>query len=152
MQRGRSSSRNLNRVAVKAIPWLLSFHLQPTMLWVASEENPSDDPTRGVPVRAAKTRTLACRAALEAIPQQYPVPWHCTRLAWRDEQLAFNATKGYPGEGPQQGSKELDLTLSVLPATRNRYATRIAHFGQWLSEHRQVDKQVAWNELPNNKD
>eukprot|EP00971_Amphidinium_carterae_P091271 1806648-Amphidinium_carterae.2 len=90
------------------------------MLWVASQ-NPADDPTRGVCVRQATERTDRCQAAIELVPQQlleqYAAPSHCTRLAWEEQLLAFDCTKGFEGEGPLKRTGPVDLTLSVLPAT-----------------------------------
>ncbi|CAE7429857.1 CALS7 [Symbiodinium sp. CCMP2592] len=49
--KGRSSSFSLNSRLRSALPGLLFFNLHPHYSYVASEDNPSDDPTRCRPVR-----------------------------------------------------------------------------------------------------
>eukprot|EP00971_Amphidinium_carterae_P246903 4903637-Amphidinium_carterae.1 len=135
LHRGRSSSRRLNHIATKALPWLIANDITIVPLWVASEYNPSDDPTRGASVRSARARPQECDILLQAIPQTFPVAWHVTNIAWEETMLAFDCTKGYEGEGPKQKNTpgNIDLSLSVLPGTRVRYWTRIEHFLCWLS-------------------
>eukprot|EP00971_Amphidinium_carterae_P352299 6492534-Amphidinium_carterae.3 len=137
LQRGRSSSQRLNRVATQALPWLLAHGIQVVPLWVESECNPSDDPTRGAKVRAAKTRPPEIDEELRAVAQTYPMMWYCTDIAWKETMMEYDCTKGYHGEGPIKRSSPagLDLTLSVQPATRARYECRITHFLDWLAAY-----------------
>eukprot|EP00971_Amphidinium_carterae_P067067 1327721-Amphidinium_carterae.1 len=41
-------------------------------------------------------------------------------------------------------TKPLDLSLSVLPATRNRYTALLAHFDQWLCAEKYMERRSAW--------
>ena len=50
--KGRSSSWRLNGVLRSAMPYALAGRKQMSGLWAASAENPSDDPTRFVEIRA----------------------------------------------------------------------------------------------------
>lgn len=48
--KGRSSSRNLNHRLRSCIPWLLTSELQLVNLWVATDKNPADHPSRNSPI------------------------------------------------------------------------------------------------------
>ena len=49
--KGRSSSRHLNLLMKQSIPYLVGSNIRPFYAFVRSAKNPSDDPTRGAPVR-----------------------------------------------------------------------------------------------------
>eukprot|EP00971_Amphidinium_carterae_P216921 4306208-Amphidinium_carterae.1 len=84
-QRGRSSSRRLNRIMQRALPWLMSMDLYPVMLWVGTKYNPADDPTRGATVRTALERDEVCQGRLDHVETDFPLPLACSRLAWTSE-------------------------------------------------------------------
>ncbi len=48
--KGRSSSRNLNHRLRSCMPWLLASNLQLVNLWVATDKNPADHPSRSKPI------------------------------------------------------------------------------------------------------
>ena len=48
--KGRSSSRNLNHRLRSCVPWLLTSDLHLVNLWVPTDRNPADHPSRGKPI------------------------------------------------------------------------------------------------------
>ena len=62
----RSSSASLNNVLRESIPGHVQSNVRPFYGYVESKRNPSDDPTRGVPIRA---------------PNKRPDPWFADLLA-----------------------------------------------------------------------
>eukprot|EP00971_Amphidinium_carterae_P149243 2959052-Amphidinium_carterae.2 len=74
--RDRSSSHQLNYVLQTSLAVCLFCHTTPLPMWIGTEENPADDPTRG--------RELRQCLALDA---------------QADRAIA---SLGYPGEGPKR--------------------------------------------------
>eukprot|EP00971_Amphidinium_carterae_P196281 3894557-Amphidinium_carterae.1 len=52
---------------------------------------------------------------------------------WLD---AFDASLGFPGEGPGVRPIGADLRVRVQPNTEARYRIRVAELEQWLTEHK----------------
>eukprot|EP00971_Amphidinium_carterae_P201999 4008105-Amphidinium_carterae.1 len=86
--------------------------------------------------------TSFCDDIVHDIRTKYPVPWLSTCLRWGS--LDFDSTLGFPGEGPkrsQSAPAPVDLSLSVLPATRATYM-------QWLVVQCLANDTVAWSQQP----
>ena len=64
--KGRSSSASLNQPMKESIPQHIQYNVRPFYGYVESKRNPSDDPTRRVPIRT---------------PEKQPEPWFADLLA-----------------------------------------------------------------------
>ena len=64
--KGRSSSASLNQPMRESIPQHIQYNVRPFYGYVESKRNPSDDPTRRVPIRT---------------PEKQPEPWFADLLA-----------------------------------------------------------------------
>eukprot|EP00971_Amphidinium_carterae_P236640 4696746-Amphidinium_carterae.1 len=123
LRKGRSSSKKLNRLLKSCMAWMLSARLRLHPLWISTEGNPADDPTRGVPLRSAELPSDELVQALHRIPSSLPWAAEMTRLLWAPCRMSFDDTLGFPGEGPSLARKHIDLRLSVQPGTIRRYVT-----------------------------
>eukprot|EP00971_Amphidinium_carterae_P265941 5275636-Amphidinium_carterae.1 len=99
LRKGRSSSKKLNRVLQSCLCSSLAGRLRLQPLWVSTENNPADDPSRRAALRAAVEPSACLRRALQSVPEQWAWASEMTRLLWA-QQLQFDSSKGYPGEGP----------------------------------------------------
>eukprot|EP00971_Amphidinium_carterae_P109601 2170386-Amphidinium_carterae.1 len=132
LRKGRSSSRALNRLLQSCLVSMLSSQIRLHPMWISTENNPADDPTRRAMLREALPRSEALEQALNEVPQRWPWVEEMTRLLWA-KQMEYNDTLGFPGEGPVLDKRSKDLRLSVQPATIRRYTTCVARVRDWLA-------------------
>eukprot|EP00971_Amphidinium_carterae_P309938 6159247-Amphidinium_carterae.1 len=114
--------------------------MTPIPIWIGTEENPADDPTRGRGLRERVALSPQASHALEQIAQQYRWAFLVTRAQWAARKRTWDASLGFPGEGPLKKelpteNKGQDLRVRVSPITMRRYAERITAFQSWLDEH-----------------
>eukprot|EP00971_Amphidinium_carterae_P345602 6486647-Amphidinium_carterae.1 len=160
LRKGRTSSRILNGVLKRSLIFVIMGNVTVQPLWIQSKTNPSDDPTRHTYLRRASEVSENVRAAVLHHVRQHPWIWEAARLTWTDAgtlspdeehemlqwvphlpdvpeylcrfvQFQYDATLGYPGEGPPQRSA--DLRSRVLPITEERYRTRLEDLKAWMS-------------------
>eukprot|EP00971_Amphidinium_carterae_P027015 532764-Amphidinium_carterae.1 len=107
-------------------------------MWVGTEENPADDPTRGRELRPQSELTDSALEAMQQIVQKHRWVYLVTKSQWQARDRLWDPTKGYQGEGPIQRMLPVentgrDLRVRVTEATMRRYAARISDFRSWLS-------------------
>eukprot|EP00971_Amphidinium_carterae_P118978 2357183-Amphidinium_carterae.1 len=150
VRKGRSTSHSLNALLQTTVGTSLLAKLDIIPLWISSEANAADDPTRVSHVRKASEKSVEserfwrCGDRWEWPLEATIFEWH--RRGFLKPDGTFDATLGYPGEGPPKKTKRLlaphaskevpDLRLSVQPVTAVRYGVRIRHFAEWLQENR----------------
>eukprot|EP00971_Amphidinium_carterae_P064053 1267896-Amphidinium_carterae.1 len=209
MRKGRSSSKALNHVLQTMLGETLSTGVRMCPVWICTEKNPADAPTRRRHIPAPvepddsyfvrRDMTLrehswtldlnefewqrrfgiAASTGRQELSKQSPrdgrmahpceeedraFDW-CPELAtevsasWWPHQddddhwglggfasLEFDATLGFPGEGPKERQEKLilgpvrqkerdkDLRVQVQPLTLKRYKARYEAWGKWLQE------------------
>eukprot|EP00971_Amphidinium_carterae_P064471 1277065-Amphidinium_carterae.1 len=157
IKKGRSSSRQLRR----ALGLRVVHGLDPIPLWVPSEINPADDPTRHAKLREARDMDEEMERLWREAMQEHAWTTAVIRAQWRDEEvhlplekelskrdqwwrMAFDTTYGYPGEGPahKAGAKRADLRTRVQPVTEQRYRMRLDEAEAWLE--RQGLPPISW--------
>eukprot|EP00971_Amphidinium_carterae_P047413 934206-Amphidinium_carterae.1 len=142
LQRGRSSSYALNQVMRALLPFLIGAHMTVVPLWVHTSRNPADDPTRKMKVRDAETRGIDVEDLLDRAKRDHPVAAFCMSLgvsetveSGQHDVMSFDATMGFPGEGPLPGAGKrecADLKTTVQPMTERRYSLRVHGLELWL--------------------
>eukprot|EP00971_Amphidinium_carterae_P352884 6492761-Amphidinium_carterae.3 len=132
LRKGRSSSRALNRLVQSCLVLLISSRIRLHPLWISTERNPADDPTRRVQIREGQSASPDLQRAINEVPQQWPWVAEMTRLLW-SKFHEYDDTLGFPGEGPMLQSMSKDLRLSVQPATIKRYTTCVNRVRAWLA-------------------
>lgn len=138
--KGRSGSQPLNRLQAICILYLLGSGLRLAPLWVATDDNPADDPTRDRPLRPPPRGLPAWWAALlvdDFLPfdsavedSKLSAPLCCWRrvVRWVMSKV-FDHMLGYPREGPQRRASTARLAdfeqprLSVEGLRRRTRAT-----------------------------
>eukprot|EP00971_Amphidinium_carterae_P352836 6492748-Amphidinium_carterae.2 len=158
VSRGRSRSRRLNRVASSAAAFLLFADIYPLVSWVRTHANPADDPTRHVLLRGPVPLLPPVSADILSMYSTHPwvaaATWSMWKsLGWkvpeldvlqqRSESDLFDATLGYPGEGPGGGKPrkgrepyiKQDLRVRVQPATALRYRQKLSLLENWLANN-----------------
>eukprot|EP00971_Amphidinium_carterae_P039280 772177-Amphidinium_carterae.4 len=129
--------------------------MEPAAIWVPSEENPADDPTRGARLRKACQMDESMKSLWTEAMEDGGWAACVTRLHWEDEmvpnidvadlserdqwwRMTYDTTYGYPGEGPprQKGRSErtADLRTRVQPVTEERYRVRLSHVETWMRD------------------
>eukprot|EP00971_Amphidinium_carterae_P040337 791763-Amphidinium_carterae.1 len=172
ISKGRSSSKRLNNIMQSALGHLLLGRIYPQPLWVSSWANPSDELTRGRSIRTAVPLSgCECPDFFDQA-EAWPWPLAANRAEWKRRGLGglptdnFDATKGYPGEGPRvsprRSSKAVggecngvnktklstDLRIGVKAETQ-RYVQRVQEFDRWLASESlpSVDSLVRSDEF-----
>ena len=131
--KGRSSSKALNRLQITTLPYVLGSNVRLGPLRVDTKTNPSDDPTRDVPLRAPSRPVPLWYDDLSqndfrdfdliAWADQFRIPlcfW--VRLLLRAGRR-FDSTLGFPGEGPRRRratERSADLELPRLSPIESR--------------------------------
>ena len=85
--KGRSSSRNLNHKLRSCVPWLLAGDIHLSNIWVPTDMNPADHPSRGKeipPPVVSSEDPLLDREVLEAV--QIRRPMHVQNMLEQDSQ------------------------------------------------------------------
>ena len=156
--KGRSGSRALNRVWSRALPYTIGTGVQLGALYCPTRRNPADAPSRlrpvGPPLHAAPTFvTGQCDqeewAKWALLPRQPREVAEWARVvvklclsrgrALRISSRGFDATRGYPGEGPRPQALplahrpriQLEDVPSRDPAVRLRRAQWFTEFVDW---------------------
>eukprot|EP00971_Amphidinium_carterae_P206628 4099831-Amphidinium_carterae.5 len=141
--RGRSSSHQLNYILQTSLALCLFCHMTPLPLYmdhIGTEENPADDPTRGRGLRERLLLSPQASHAIERISEQHRWVFLVTWAQWAAKKRTWDASLGFPGEGPQKKelpmeNKGKDLRVRVSPVTMRRYAERINALQCWLDQH-----------------
>eukprot|EP00971_Amphidinium_carterae_P010666 210726-Amphidinium_carterae.2 len=138
-----------------ALPYVLSTGMIAMVGWIPSECNPADDPTRHVCLRQAQCVSSQLAQLLSTVEEREPWPWHATKKNWErkgwstgehsiaavclddTEQTEYDDTLGFPGEGPRMAvghvSVEADLSVTVQPATLQRYEACLTRLRHWMA-------------------
>eukprot|EP00971_Amphidinium_carterae_P009188 181158-Amphidinium_carterae.1 len=143
LKKGRSSSKAINQILQTMLGEVLSTSVRLVPIWVATECNPADAPTRRrkIPGPQVASEAFFCRRelAMETEPWTLAINQH----EW---QMRFDQTRGFPGEGPSGcrakmilgpvKEKEVlkDLRVGVQPATIKRYKAKYDLWCAWLSQ------------------
>eukprot|EP00971_Amphidinium_carterae_P266686 5290002-Amphidinium_carterae.4 len=135
--RGRSSSHQLNYVLQTCLGLCLFCGITPLALWVGTEENPADDPTRNKPLRPPEPMSDSAVSAMRCIIDRHRWVYLVTKAQLAARKRMWDPTIGYQGEGPLQRTLPLenagrDLRVRVTEPTMRRYAAGIADFRAWL--------------------
>eukprot|EP00971_Amphidinium_carterae_P339549 6477411-Amphidinium_carterae.1 len=145
LKKGRSSSRAINQILQTMLGDSLSTGARLVPVWVATECNPADAPTRRrripAPVSPEEAYFARRARALESEPWTLALNQH----EWGER---FDQTLGFPGEGPRSPAQKLilgpvreketlkDLRVMVQPATIKRYRAKYDLWKAWLlQEH-----------------
>eukprot|EP00971_Amphidinium_carterae_P210932 4185404-Amphidinium_carterae.2 len=129
-----------NYVLQTSLALCLFCHITPLPMWIGTDENPSDDPTRGRRLRDSLVMSDRARREVERIAEQNRWAFLVTKAQWAARRSTWDASLGFPGEGPQRReipleNKGQDLRVRVSAVTMRRYAERIADFQEWLNQH-----------------
>eukprot|EP00971_Amphidinium_carterae_P075902 1499652-Amphidinium_carterae.3 len=102
IHRGRSTSHQLNYVLQTCLSLCLFTGIIPLAMWIGTEENPADDPTRGHALRPTLEMDQHAWNAVIEVSSRFR--WAClvTKAQWSARKKAWDSTLGYPGEGPSQ--------------------------------------------------
>eukprot|EP00971_Amphidinium_carterae_P166730 3304158-Amphidinium_carterae.1 len=71
VSRGRSSSHQLNYILQTSLALCLFCSLAPLAMWIGTEQNPSDDPTRNRPLRTEQAMDERARKAIALTSKRY---------------------------------------------------------------------------------
>eukprot|EP00971_Amphidinium_carterae_P350331 6491491-Amphidinium_carterae.1 len=137
--RGRSSSHQLNFVLQTCLALGLFCDLVPVPVWVGTEENPADDPTRGRPLRERVPLEEIAERGIQKALERYRWTLLVTRAQWDARRRMWDGSLGFPGEGPERRAvprenRGKDLRVRVSPLTLRRYKERVEVFQDWLTE------------------
>eukprot|EP00971_Amphidinium_carterae_P349167 6490879-Amphidinium_carterae.2 len=135
ISRGRSSSHQLNYVLQTCLGVTLFCGITPMAIWVGTEENPSDDPTRGKALRLAKTLCPEAELGIQELVKKHKWVYLVTKAQWRSRRALWDGSLGFEGEGPTQRALPpenvgRDLRVRVTAPTMKRYAARVNEFRQ----------------------
>ena len=160
--KGRSASRALNSILSRLIPVLLGSDFYPGFDFVPTRLNPSDAPSRRVPLRSPRAfppswlqdaieGKLDPLVTLSRAPRQnrkwaswarlilgQAAKFHL--LLWT--QFAFDATLGFPGEGPPRRATRGTLADLVSRGHTSQVVMRrrqcLVQFSDWLHTFRNM--------------
>eukprot|EP00971_Amphidinium_carterae_P332684 6466947-Amphidinium_carterae.1 len=137
--RGRSSSHQLNFVLQTCLALGLFCDLVPVPVWVGTEENPADDPTRGRPLRECVPLEDIAEKGIQKALEKYRWTLLVTRAQWDARKQMWDGCLGFPGEGPERRAvprenQGRDLRVRVSSLTLRRYKERLEVFQDWLTE------------------
>eukprot|EP00971_Amphidinium_carterae_P062186 1230986-Amphidinium_carterae.2 len=127
---------------------LLSTGVRVAPIWIATECNPADAPTRKKKIPAPQEPSELFEMQKERVLEQHPWTIAITAHEWSERfsthDLPFDATRGFPGEGPRVSLEKMiigpvkekqgmtDLRVQVQPATLKRYRTKYEPWALWL--------------------
>eukprot|EP00971_Amphidinium_carterae_P026979 531986-Amphidinium_carterae.1 len=107
MRKGRSSSRALNQVLQTMVGDALSTGTRLCPVWIATECNPADAPTRKRRIPPPEEPGPEYFHRKREVLREHPWTLALNRHEWEErfEQVSidFDSTLGYPGEGPRAG-------------------------------------------------
>eukprot|EP00971_Amphidinium_carterae_P031131 612660-Amphidinium_carterae.1 len=126
----------------------LSTSVRMYPVWVATECNPADAPTRRKKVPPAEEPSAVYYKHREQVLAENPWIYEVNKVEWRrrfGSNLEYDATLGFPGEGPRkvaekiilgpvkEKEKNADLRVQVQAATLKRYKNKYDRWTSWLS-------------------
>eukprot|EP00971_Amphidinium_carterae_P086158 1704589-Amphidinium_carterae.1 len=160
LKKGRSSSRALNQVLQTMLGDLLSTNVRLAPVWVAIECNPADAPTRRKRIPLAQQPGELFHAQQEHTLAHCPWTVAINEYEWAHRfgghDGAFDATRGYPGEGPRiplekmvlgpvkRKQKMTDLRVQVQPATLKKSLALDASMASYMQHLYNSDRPLSY--------